>query len=105
MATGSIKASNVITTLTGGNMSTSYNAIGVQFDANRILCIVYLPFYTNNVSYTISDIGHAVVLGEGNYSGVTVDGKGLNWVRFSIPHSNSNVGCPYIVNLLFKITL
>lgn len=87
---------------TSGTYSGTYQTVGAQIDANRIMCGVALPFLAKNDTYTISNIT-CTILAVGSAT-ATVDAKTTTSIRFSIAHSGT-VGQSFAIQLVFTIDL
>ena len=87
---------------TNSSYSGTFQTVGAQIDANRIMCGVALPFLAKNSNYTISDIT-CTILAVGTAT-ATVDTKTTTSIRFSIAHSGT-VGQSFAVQIAFTITL
>ena len=87
---------------TSGSYSGTFQTVGAQIDANRIMCGVTLPFLAQNSNYTISDIT-CTILTVGTAT-ATVDNKTTTGIRFSIAHSGT-VGQSFAITIAFTITL
>ena len=87
---------------TSGSYSGTFQTVGAQIDANRIMCGVVLPFLSKNSNYTVSDIS-CTILTVGTAT-ATVDNKTTTSIRFSIAHSGT-VGQTFAIQIAFTITL